>query len=78
MTTTHTNATAGGTQCELILAALESGEWVPMPTLALVSGSYNVHSRISDLRKAGFQIEHRNQHEGRTIKSEYRMRKGDE
>jgi len=73
MTTTHTSATAGGTQCELILAALESGEWVPMPTLALVSGSYNVPSRISDLRKAGFQIEHRNQHEGRTIKSEYRL-----
>jgi biotin operon repressor len=73
MTTTHTSATAGGTQCELILAALESGEWVPMPTLALVSGSYNVHSRISDLRKAGFQIEHKNQHEGRTIKSEYRL-----
>ena len=71
MTTTHTSPTAGGTQCELILAALESGEWVPMPTLALVSGSFNVHSRISDLRKSGHAIEHRNEHDGRRIKSEY-------
>lgn len=50
------------TQCALILTALQarSGEWVPMPDLVAVSGSYVVHSRISDLRQAGHQIEHKN------------------
>jgi hypothetical protein len=75
MTTTHTSATAGGTQCELILAALQVEGWVDMPTLALVSGSYNVHSRISDLRKAGHNISQRQTRRGRTICSEYRLEK---
>lgn len=76
MTTTHTNHAAGESQCERILSVLESAsDWVDMPTLALCSGSYNVHSRISDLRKAGYEIEHRQTRDGRTVCSEYRIRK---
>ena len=39
-------------QCAKILARLRQrpGEMVPMPELAAVSGSYNVHSRIDELR----------------------------
>lgn len=76
MTTTHP-APVGASQNELILTALESGEWVPMPTLCLASGSYNVHSRISDLRRAGYQIQQRNSRCGRAIHSEYRLMKGE-
>ncbi len=47
------------TQNELVLAELQrrQGEWVEMPRLCAVSGSLNVHSRISNLRDAGHQIE---------------------
>jgi len=76
VTTTHPSAIAGATQNERILAALEAWEgWVDMPTLALVSGSYNVHSRISDLRKSGHNISQRQTRRGRTICSEYRLDK---
>jgi hypothetical protein len=52
-------------QCDLIAAALEDAAtynyvndgWVSMPDLVRCSGSYNVHSRISDLRKRGLNIE---------------------
>jgi hypothetical protein len=49
----------GQTQAEAILAELviHHGEWVPMPRLAEVSGAYAVHSRISDLRGAGHDIQ---------------------
>jgi len=59
MTTTHPSTQAGTSQCGKILAALKSEirEWVAMPTLVSASGSFNVHSRISDLRKQGHQIE---------------------
>ena len=53
-------AAAGGkSQCDLILAELaaQPGAWVPMPELYRRSGSLNVHSRISDLRKRGFHVE---------------------
>lgn len=76
MTTTHPSATSGATQNERILTVLESGEWVAMPDLCRASGSYNVHSRISDLRKNGHDIEHRQKRDGRTVCSEYRLRKG--
>lgn len=36
-----------------------AGGWVSMPDLVRCSGSYNVHSRISDLRKRGLNIEQR-------------------
>lgn len=56
-------ARAGGaSQCDLILARLKEtpGEWVPMPELFRVSGAFAVHSRVSDLRKLGFAIAHKN------------------
>ena len=31
-------------------------QWVEMPELCKVSGSYNIHTRISELRKRGHQI----------------------
>ena len=49
--------------------------WVPMPLLAALSNTYAVHSRISDLRKAGHEIEHRNEYRGRIVASFYRLRK---
>ena len=62
------------TQCQAILAELarRHGQWVPMPELAHVSGAYAVHSRISDLRDGGYDIEVRV--EGvRPRKSYYRL-----
>ena len=50
------------TQCELILQALRAanGEWVPMPQLASVADSLNVHSRIDELRhRHGLHIQNR-------------------
>jgi len=44
-----------------------------MPLLANFSGSYNVHSRISDLRKKGHRIEHKNVQKGREVHSFYRL-----
>ena len=39
-------------QCAKILARLQQnpGEMVPMPELVAVSGSYNIHSRVDELR----------------------------
>ena len=56
---THPSLTAGTSQCDRILAALQAapGEWVSLITLTQVSGSYAVHSRIADLRKRGHLIE---------------------
>lgn len=57
--TTHPDKKTGASQCDKILAALQSqsGRWVSMPLLSRLSDSLNVHSRISDLRKKGHQIE---------------------
>lgn len=46
-------------QCEKILAVLRRRRrrWVPMPQLARAARAYAVHSRISDLREAGWRIE---------------------
>lgn len=76
MTTTHPSASAGASQCDLILAELEraDGAWVGLPLLHAASGSMAVHSRIADLRtRRGLTIEHRNQRKGRTIHSSYRL-----
>jgi len=74
--TTHTSLDAGTSQCDAILAELQrsNGEWVAMPHLASVSGSYNVHSRVSDLRKAGHNVEQRNERKGRMHHSFYRLK----
>ena len=53
----------GGSQCDRIERVLRdrAGEWVPMPDLWRASGAFAVHSRISDLRRRGLAIEHRNE-----------------
>lgn len=40
------------TQSQAILDRLQAtpGEWVPMPELVALSGSYNIHTRIDELR----------------------------
>ena len=46
-------------QCAKILRRLQQspGEMVPMPELVAVSGSYNIHSRVDELRsKHGIEI----------------------
>ncbi len=71
----HPSTTTGSSQCALILERLQAapGEWVAMPDLVTASGSYNIHSRIADLRRAGHQIDHKNTHAGRFIHSFYRL-----
>ena len=75
MITNHPSTTAGLSQCDLILAALEraDGRWVGLPDLHKASGSMAVHSRIADLRARGLQIEHRNERVGRMVHSSYRL-----
>jgi hypothetical protein len=62
-------------QNDKILARLREtpGQWVAMPDLVLASDSFNIHSRISDLRKRGHTIEQREQRDGRKIHSFYRI-----
>lgn len=62
-------------QCDKILACLREtpGQWVAMPDLVLASASFNIHSRISDLRKRGHNIEQHDERDGRKIKSFYRV-----
>ena len=74
--TTHPSLLAGDTQNALILARLQAspGEYVPMPELAAVSSAYAVHSRISDLRRAGWPIgKPRLTRRGRTVCSSYQL-----
>lgn len=57
------------TQNELILATLTAaaGGWVPMPKLVELSGSYNVHSRVDELRhKRGVNILNRTERDRST------------
>lgn len=74
----HARSGDGKSQCQLILGELlqKVGQWVPMPTLVEVSGSYNVHSRISDLRKAGHGIRQRSSRLGRKVVSYYMLEAG--
>ena len=76
MFTHHESTGAGMSQCDTILSELKchADRWVAMPHLSSVSGSYNVHSRIADLRKSGHDIEHRNERRGRMIYSFYRLK----
>jgi len=66
-------------QCDLIKTELErnAGKWVAMPRLVELSGSYVIHSRISDLRKrlrdTGRTIEQRSERVGGRCRSEYRL-----
>jgi hypothetical protein len=66
---------AGLSQNEIIAQRLteKRGEWVSMPDLSAASGSYVVHSRISDLRKKGLQIESRTERHGKKNHSFYKL-----
>lgn len=56
--------------------AAHPGRWVGMPELVKLSGSYNVHSRVSDLRKRGVSIECRVDRTKRKAMSFYRIKEG--
>ena len=73
--TTHPSIEAGCSQCDRILSLLEEadGEWVAMPFLALKSGSFNIHSRIADLRKRGHVIEQKSERTEGSTKSFYKL-----
>ena len=76
MNTPHPLPTAAASQCDRILAVLtkDAGNWVPMPLLGVLSGSRNVHSRIDELRKKrGLTIDHKQETEGRSKYSYYRL-----
>ncbi len=63
-------------QCGKILRVLQDarGEWVSMPALVLISGSYNVHSRIDELRhRHGYEIENETDVSVRPHVSKYRL-----
>lgn len=68
-------AALGASQCDLILRCLRKhlGCWVSLPTLWQASGSMAVHSRITDLRKRGAQIEQASLRRGRQCLSLYRL-----
>jgi len=71
----HAATGAGQSQCDRILAALESklGQWVPMPYLARIAEGYAVHSRIAELRKRGHRIEAMQERCGRKVWSYYML-----
>jgi hypothetical protein len=77
MLTTHPSPKRGSSQAMLILGRLLAtpNEWVSVWELHEVSGALAVHSRISDLRKLGYPIDHKNVHpKGKTtIHSFYRI-----
>jgi hypothetical protein len=68
-------SSAGLSQNAIIEAQLTAkrGEWVAMPLLAEASGSYVIHSRISDLRAKGLQIESKTERHGKKNHSFYRL-----
>lgn len=41
----------------LVVLQFQQRDWTPMPKLVEISGSYNVHSRIAELRKRGHRVE---------------------
>lgn len=47
------------TQAQKVLARLKAadGGWVSMPALVEASGAYAIHSRVSELRSYGHEIE---------------------
>ncbi|MFU8894030.1 MAG: hypothetical protein ACNA8L_10415 [Luteolibacter sp.] len=74
--TTHPSRPAGKSQAQTILECLQHhrGAWVSMLHLHQQSGSMAVHSRISDLRKDGHPIEHKNEAVNRIVHSYYRLK----
>jgi hypothetical protein len=63
-------------QCAKILAALRlaDGNWLEMPALVRASGSYNIHTRIDELRQRwGHDIENHTDTSVRPHISKYRL-----
>lgn len=63
-------------QCRKIYDALlhAGGAWVTMPTLVAASGSFNIHSRIDELRHVhGVDIENQTDLNVRPHVSRYRL-----
>lgn len=63
-------------QCSLVLAYLLrfKNKWIPMPELAKISGSLNVHSRIAEVRRRGHTILNRVTQGKHNVKcSEYKL-----
>lgn len=64
-------------QADKILECLRARRprWVPMPYLSAISGSLNIHTRIDDLRRKGFDIvnDQRTKRDSRTRDSFYRL-----
>lgn len=68
---------AGVSQTDKLIAYLEKhrGEWMPLPTLVAVCGGYAIHSRASDARKLGYNVEQKSYRDFDTgkIHSYYRI-----
>ena len=63
-------------QCFKIVAALRkaNGNWLGMPALVRASGSYNIHTRVDELRhEHGYQIENTTDTSVRPHISKYRL-----
>jgi len=63
-------------QCAKILAALRhaNGGWVSMPSLVADSGSFNIHSRVDELRQVhGYAIQNETDVSVRPHLSRYRL-----
>lgn len=75
MSTDHSSLESGNSQCACILAELQAypNQWLSLGRLHVASGSMNVHSRISDLRKRGHTILHKNTRKGRMVQSFYQL-----
>lgn len=56
---TFTALALGESQTDRLIAHLlaNRGNWVPLPELVGVCGGYAIHSRASDARKRGYDVE---------------------
>jgi biotin operon repressor len=65
-------------KAELLLATLRQrpGEFVDLPYLAAVVGTFDVRTRVARLREQGYDIENKISNEGRTRHSFYRLING--
>ena len=73
--TAYETSAAGLTQNDRILTRLcqAVGDWVSLPDLVACSGAYAVHSRVADLRKAGYVIEQESVRRAGKVHSFYRL-----
>jgi biotin operon repressor len=63
------------TKTELLLAALQGrpNEFIDLPYLAAVTGTFDVRTKVSRLRDQGYWIENKIVNDGRTRHSFYRL-----